>query len=221
MCLLMSLTSSVLPSLSGFYLKCYLYLLLLSSLPRNCRYNQLCKYAVVSNPPPPRFVFWFSLFVRQVESSNPCFLFWIPNTWMGFDGEEVWGGGGADKETFSWDAFTSKFLLERVAVIRVDSDSLWDPREGLESTECAVWMHTGRRWKDALVAVRFYRLPSRSRTPENLPLLRVTQVLHLQLARCVVTGKHAIETSSNVFRCSRTSGGNWDGHQCRANSRII
>lgn len=56
---------------------------------------------------------------------------------------------------------------------------------------------------------------------QKTSLSQVTQVLHLQLARCVVTGKHAIETSPNVFRCSRTSDENWNSHQCRANSQIL
>lgn len=92
-----------------FYLKCYLYLLLLSSLSRNCRYNQLCKYAVVSNPPPPRFVFWFSLFVRQVVHS--CFFVLNSKHLNGFWRRGSVRGRG-NKEAFSWDAFTSKFLSE-------------------------------------------------------------------------------------------------------------
>lgn len=167
MCLLMSLTSSVLPSFLVFIsnVTCIFFFSPLSLETAgiiSCASMQSCQIS-------PLVLFFGSVYSWDKLSRPPLFFVLNSKHLNGF-----WRrgsvGGGADKETFSWDAFTSKFLLERVAVIHVDSDSLWDSREGLESTECAVWMHKGRQWKEALVAVCFYRLPSRSRTPENVPL---------------------------------------------------
>lgn len=169
---LMSLISSVLPTLSVFFLnlKCYLYLLLLSSLSRNCRYNQLCKYAVVSNLP-PSFCFLVQ-FIRETSwVVHPCFFVLNSKHMNGF-----WRRGSAvgrgNKEAFSWDAFTSKFLLEshcHPCGQRLSfglKGSLGNPLNA--PSEC-IKAHSKKTSK-VLVAICLYRLPSQSRTPENVPV---------------------------------------------------
>lgn len=212
MCLLMSLTSSVLATLSVFffYLKYYLYLLLLlSSLSRNCRYNQLCKYAVVSNLP-PRFVFWFSLFVRQVESSTPVFFVLNSKHLNGFWRQGSVRGRG-NKEAFSWDAFTSKFLLERETLSFMLTATLF----GIK----------GKAWNPLNVSSKCIKAHSERHLCRYLPLSSSASKQNSR--KCSSHWSRRLSTFSSFIVSSqrstskRTRDQNWNSDQCSQNSNIF
>lgn len=78
----------------------------------------------------PLALFFGSVYSWDKLSRPPLFFFVLNSKHLNGFWRRGSVRGRGDKEAFSWDAFTSKFLSERVTVIHVDSDSLWKIKGG-------------------------------------------------------------------------------------------